>query len=151
MKENLKAAVNEWRLHEWYRLTRKERALVAEPKLSDEVDEGIIRCAWVLSRAFYGTHHVPRCKVNAEYIEVIGCVGMATTDSNVLTRMVIAAHEAAVRVDISAGMRRLGIMLHARKRTNSNMTNHPTIEQAVELMRRGEECPVPVPFDGGTR
>ena len=67
--------------------------------------------------------------------------GLATWDSDGLTRLVIAAHDACTRVCITpASPTYLKIRLHPRERDSSFMTGHPTIEEAIARFR-------PAPLD----
>lgn len=144
--EDLRRVVRGWRLDAWRRLTKRERASTPAP--SDEVSDDFVRLAWVLVRAYRGAHHVPgRPKIGHRWIEVVDHGQPATTDGNLLTRLVVLAHDAGVRVEVSGAARcYLRIMLHPRARTTGNMTNHPRLEEhAIAIRNSGEECPIAVP------
>lgn len=103
------------------------------------------RCRYVFDLAFGGEHHVNRPK----YIEEPGDIGsrceflvmgdLATWDYNTLTALVVAGHDAALRVGISGGgPRKLKVILYARRRTHANNTTvyaHPRLEDHVALIR----------------
>lgn len=86
-----------------------------------------------------------RVKVRSAFIEVLHGGDVATQDSNLLTRLVVFGHDAAVRVEVAPAMRDLRILLHPRVRTGSNMHRHPTIEEHIGMLRVGAACPAPVP------
>lgn len=63
---------------------------------------------------------------------------LSTFDSNCLTRLVIGAHEHAVRVEIEpCNFRHLRVIMHPRQREGQIHQRHPTIEQAVADYRKG--------------
>lgn len=64
--------------------------------------------------------------------------GIATYDFDRLTRLVIAAHDECVRVEVSpSAPRYLKVSMWPRKgRDGSMMTSHPTIEDAISDFRR---------------
>lgn len=100
------------------------------------------RCEYVFDLAFGGAHHIhrpkfvedshrPRCEFT-----VMG--DLATWDYNTLTALVVAGHDAALRVGISnGGPRKLKVVLYARMRVHANATvlAHPTIEDHIALIR----------------
>jgi len=66
----------------------------------------------------------------------VNCGTFATYDFSVLTRLVIAAHDEAVRVEITpCNFRLLNVMMWTRCREGDFAARHPTIEQAVETFR----------------
>lgn len=150
---DLRRIVNGWRESEWLRLTREARAQVAKPTRDAPVDDRLIRCAWLLVHAYCGAHHVGRVKIyDDRSMQVTHYGDMATTDGDRLTRLVVLAHDAAVRLSIdSYGPYNLRIMLHARERSDRNMTNHRTMEDATAKMReRWAPLPVLVPVAATT-
>jgi hypothetical protein len=150
---DLRNDVFQWRVSEYVNLRPKRLRDLPEFAYlkSAEVSDDLVRCAWVLYRAYKGMHHVPRgVRANDRWIQVHHHGDLATTDSDLLTRLVVAAHDAAVRVEVSPGMRFVRIMLHPRRRTDSDMTNHPCLEFAAERMRQGgPACPILVPHVEG--
>lgn len=99
------------------------------------------RAARVLARTYQGLHHVTywhkrrRC---GNGIAVSVGPDLATFDWSVLTRLVIAAHDECVRVEIvPGGPRLLTLLLHPRIREGSSSDRHPTMEEAVAAMRAG--------------
>ena len=63
---------------------------------------------------------------------------IATTDNPYLTRLVFAAHDACVRVQISSHtFRHIMIGMHSgRNREGGTMSSHPTIETALSDWRK---------------
>lgn len=63
--------------------------------------------------------------------------GLASFDTNRLTRLVIGAHEECIRVEVGPkAFRYLEIAMWPRQREGGLMISHPTIEEAVERYRR---------------
>lgn len=60
---------------------------------------------------------------------------LASYDYDMLTRLVLLAHEYAVRVDVDARGRYLRITIHGRLRDGLMHERHPTIEQAIATFR----------------
>ena len=143
---DLARVINNWRIAQYRRAKKIDRAAVA-PAYDDAVNDGLIRCAWVLCHAYAGAHHVPRARVCDRWVEVVDNGNLATADGTTLTRLVIAAHEAAVRLEIGAcGPRGVRLMLHPRGRTESISTNHPTLDTALaDARKRWAPCPVSIP------
>lgn len=140
--DDLCSAVRRWRTDEWHRQPQRSRG----PQPDGQASDGILRCAWVLVRAYHGDHHVPRTRVHDHFIEVSHHGDLSTWDFNILTRLTVLAHDAAVRVEIQPSMRNLRIVLHPRARSGSNMHRHPTLEDhAARIRGGGDPCPVSVP------
>lgn len=101
---------------------------------------------------FMGKHHIPPGGVKAQGGKVTGtgperlamawCVNafsdVATYDASDLTRFVFLAHDCCFRGTVLAsGPRLVKLMISKRIRySDSIMTNHPTIEQAVKKWRK---------------
>ena len=96
-------------------------------------------CFDLLCDVFHGEHHAPEriyafgrgIKCNAESHR------LSTFDFDYLTRLVVLAHDACVRVEVvSSGPGRIGLVLHKRAgRTGSSYDRHPTMEEAIERVR----------------
>lgn len=115
---------------------------MTDPKIENPaVDERTQRIESTVARAFRGLHHVRRIKRHsATFWEVNVFDGISTFDHDTLTRLVIAAHDYAVRVELSqSGPGQIKIHLHARKREGAMHERHPTIEQAIEQFRGGSQ------------
>lgn len=143
---DLRRVINGWRIDQDRRKKRAERAAVA-PTYSDSVTDDMVRCAWVLCHAYAGAANVPRVRISDRFVEVTHYGDLATTDGRLLTQLVIAAHEAAVRVSVSSsGPAHVRLMLHPRSRTKSVATNHQTLDTALADARaRWVPCPVKIP------
>lgn len=70
---------------------------------------------------------------------------LATFDFDMLTRLVLMAHDRCIRAEIvSSGPGRIGIALHKRhERDGCGSKRHPTIDQAIEKHRRYHLEPTP--------
>lgn len=158
--DELRRVIRNWRRREWGLLRRKARETTRKPLATDDVSEAMVRCAWLLCHAYAGAHHVGRVKFRSnnllqgdeQWLEVSHHGDMSTTDSPVLTRLVVAAHEVAVRLEVSSGgARGLLLKLYPRARTASTMTSHPTIDVVVDEIRsRWAPCPVAIPSGEAT-
>ena len=75
---------------------------------------------------------------NSLYVAVkITGESFATTDFDDLTRLVVGAHDAAIRVSIECrGMKTMQLLFHPRTREGSRSHSHPTIEAALAGMVR---------------
>lgn len=104
------------------------------------------RCAALLQRFLRGFHHWPNAKgpegVDWSHPYTVAVTfgygeAFATFDDDALTRLVLLAHELAIRVTVEAGgVQRLRVRLHPRPRAGDVSGQHPTIEEAVERFRR---------------
>lgn len=118
-----------------------------------ELPEGIFRIAWVTDVVFDGNHHIP----SPRYLRLVDRPAasflihprtIASFDFSEMTRLVVAAHEAAVRVEIGVGgFRELELFLYARQRQGGMSERHPDLDTAVGQIRAGRwsRCPFPVP------
>lgn len=104
-----------------------------------------IRVLSVADSAFRGLHHVHSYKrvdrrPPGEW-KVVVWRGLATADWDQLTRLVLFAHERAVRVEIAPhGPFLLALHMSARiRKPGHGMEHHPTIEEAVANIRRGRK------------
>ncbi len=112
----------------------------------DKLNDFNRRAIGLLCRAYgMGPWNIP---VNWQKVEwrygsgtafVLNCYGhgLATFDTNRLTRLVIGAHDEMIRVEITPkAFRYLEVAMWPRKsREGSLFERHPTIEQAVESYR----------------
>jgi hypothetical protein len=91
-----------------------------------------------LIAAFKGMHHAGKVKWghdgNPEDPWATTCVlPMATYDSDTLTRLVLAAHAYAVRIEIGpGGPRQVKLKLWTRDRSADWYEGHPTIQQSID-------------------
>jgi hypothetical protein len=96
-------------------------------------------CADMFAGVMRGYHHVSGTfKPCGRGIKVHVCDnGLATADFDKLSRLVIRAHDAMVRVAlIPSGPRRLGFTLHRRFTRDGGIgERHDTIEAAIEMHR----------------
>lgn len=115
------------------------------------VSEAGARCADLLGWVFRGLYHLEEA-ADADWsgpmVEIDLRGSMATYDHSVLTRLVIAAHDMAIRVEISAeeapfvdpdGRRfrapALRLRLSPRGRDGGFWERHPPIEEAINGAR----------------
>lgn len=90
----------------------------------------------VIYHAFGGEHHVTSLKKYPHYWSFLVMSGLSTWDAMELTRLVWAAHEYAIRVEVgNGGPCRLKILLHPRTRDGLWHERHPTLDDAVERIR----------------
>lgn len=107
---------------------------------------GLARAQAVLDAAFRGRHHIPgNVKVGADgkwvWLEANVSGGVSTFDYDVLTRLVFAAHDLCVRVEIQrSGGSLIRLMLSPRyTREGSTMDRHPGLIEAYEQYRKGRD------------
>ena len=104
------------------------------------------KCLRLIADAFGGLHHLPSDKPKPQSdtgIKVTCVEDLATFDYDRLTRLVVFAHDRAIRVCIiSTGRPRLGIVAHYRgRREGDSYYRHPTLEDAAARIR--ERYPQP--------
>lgn len=96
------------------------------------------RAEEVLAYTFRGWHHVESRRVKREsptQITYTHYGDLATFDWDQLTRLVVAAHSLAVRVEISAASPRYTrIRLSERTREGDSTQRHPTLADHVATM-----------------
>lgn len=83
---------------------------------------------------FGGLHNVHNARHCGHWFQ-FNVRDLATFDHGTLTRLVVAAHDFAARVELqSAGFAGVKVMVWDRERTGDTYTRHPTIEDALEGM-----------------
>lgn len=96
---------------------------------------------WWLRGIYHAQNDVLRADWSRDYVELIlyGFGGrLATFDSDMLTRLVIGAHDHAIRVSLEpCNPRYLRVLFHPRHRDHGHVYGrHPVIEAACERMSR---------------
>lgn len=82
------------------------------------------------------------------FVEVLIDRSLHSWDDNTLTRLVVASHDAALRVQIAPRtFRHIVLGFSARERDGSIMRGCPTIDEAVRIVRTHYTVP-PDAFDG---
>lgn len=110
------------------------------------------KVADLLGNVFLGIYHLNRSALrNAEwdnktFISINYDGGMGTYDGDILTRLVLLAHDMCVRVEIQPNMRYLKLVFHPRQREGSISEKHPTLESHVAGLRHhygleATQCP----------
>lgn len=96
--------------------------------------EGQLRCWKALSWLVGGDHHMEKVYECGHGIRTTHYGEAATHDSNLLTRLVLIAHRASVRIAVTnGGPNRIGITAHPRKVGDvSTCAGHATLDQLVE-------------------
>jgi hypothetical protein len=94
----------------------------------------------VLLEAWVGLHHLSQNEIrrtdwSGDYVEIIVDQSMATFDGDLLTRLVFAAHDHGIRVEICGVGRRdaMCLVFHPRQHRQDGpmYARHPTLEEAV--------------------
>jgi hypothetical protein len=100
-------------------------------KLSDNPTPEQLRCLSLLIELFGGEHHLPTVY---EFGNGVRCrqPSMSTYDNDLLTRLVVLAHDHCIRAEIS----RDSIILHARQRNGEFWQRHQTLETAITAIRK---------------
>lgn len=96
------------------------------------------------ARVFRGKHHIPGKlkRIGKRGWQLACLMELNTFDDDYLTRLVIHAHDCAVRVEVgSCNPQRVYIRAFKRSREGDPdhrlYTRHPTIETAIEDFRKG--------------
>jgi hypothetical protein len=106
------------------------------------------KAARVLAVAYYGLHHVPgwdKRKPWGDGLAVMVQSGLATFDYEALSRLVIAAHDECVRMEVGSvagpnGRYHVWLYFHDRQRDSTDYSKrHATIEEAIERCRTRRE------------
>lgn len=105
------------------------------------------RCCKMLIGVMRGWHHCGNVRQFGLHGVQTALFPMSTFDSNTLTRLVLAAHEECIRVEIRpGGPGRIMVCLCGRRQRDGQFhERHPTIETAVESFRKEWGAP---DFDG---
>lgn len=91
------------------------------------------RFEFLANSVFGGLHNVRRLTHHHNYKEIRLTNSLSTYDSNQLTRLVFAAHEFCLRVEIQpCTPRMIRILIHPRTREGSLMERHPTLSESVK-------------------
>jgi hypothetical protein len=109
--------------------------------------------AQILSEIFHGPHHLDPATLqktrweDTHAIEYqLGRRQLATFDFDELTRLVVMAHDACVRIAVSPGGRMgLALFFHRREREGEYTQRHPTLEEAMMKMRGNYQVESGVP------
>lgn len=106
----------------------------------EELEPFEVRAERVLACVYRGIHHCDTIKKfpgEGGRWEVNHMGQLSTFDFDCLTRLVISAHDNCVRATVLAsGPRMVKIWIHDRKGREGQMSQrHPTMEQAIELIR----------------
>lgn len=104
-------------------------------------EEAERRCERVMAIAYRGIHHVPYWR-KRRWCGEIGILvsvpaSLSTFDFDNLTRLVVAAHDECVRVEVVGGAPHLlKLLLNVREgRSGAVWARHDTIEEAVVKVR----------------
>lgn len=122
---------------DWLRSASKDQNLSISP-LGEKVAD-------LLDAVWQGIYHLPHSVLRRVSWEDDHCItivvpdhGLATYDFDLLTRLVVLCHDAAIRMELSsANPRNVRLTFHQRVREGRMSQRHPTIEQAVEMLRGG--------------
>jgi hypothetical protein len=97
----------------------------------------------LLGQVYAGIYHIhsevlhPRADWSDERrIEITTFQDLSTYDFDILTKLVVLAHDMAIRLTIApASSRYLRLIFHKREREGHISRRHPSLEQAVEGIR----------------
>lgn len=108
-----------------------------KPLTPEELTPEQRECYKLLCLALGGAHHVYNLSEFGRGVRTTIFETPSTQDCNLLTTLVLLAHDLAIRVEISvAGPNRLAICCHKRKRSGIASQRHWTLEKHVEFLRR---------------
>ena len=96
----------------------------------------------LLGVVWRGIYHIDQKRLkeidwqNPHYIRLRCPSDLSTFDFDLLTRLVVLAHDMAVRIEVRPlSNRYLEILFHPRSREGDGMHRHPTMEEAVRHVR----------------
>ena len=97
-----------------------------------------VRAEAALAHVYQGIHHVPgKIKKLRGYWEVVIWGSISTHDFDQLTRMVIAAHEHCVRIELQpCNCQHIRLLIHPRQQTGGICERHPSLTDLAERARR---------------
>lgn len=104
------------------------------------------KVATILDRVFDGWYHIDdafnKAKwENPSYVEIRLRRELSTWDFNLLTQLVVLCHDEAIRLEISpCSNTSLKLLFHERQREGRMYERHPTIEDAIAMIRRGKKA-----------
>ena len=109
-----------------------------QPYRKDWMSDDQYECHQLLADIVGGFHHIQnKVKKYAFGIETSINSGWATYDFDQLTRLVVLAHDRAIRAEISSsGPRMFRLALWKRQRDGRMSERHPTMEKAIERIRQ---------------
>lgn len=92
---------------------------------------------WWLDGIYHRGEEMRRAHwTNETRVSVVVGTCLSTYDASNLTRLVIAAHDLAIRLEIEgASPGRLRLIFTPRQREGDQFERHPTIEQAIAAVR----------------
>ena len=99
------------------------------------------KAADTIAAAVGGHHHMKQPKPWGKGVRVVMFSNIAATyDSDLLTRLVVYAHDRAVRIEVTPGGRVLAVNAWYRGRREGNIyERHPTLADAVSRIKHEEE------------
>lgn len=110
-------------------------------QLNRELTEHEQVIANFLDWLFLGIYHIHgpsrRAKWEGDYVRVTLSTDLATYDGDLLTRMVVGAHDRAIRCSIrGAAPGYVYLEMWPRQRRGKFFERHPTLEKVAATMRR---------------
>ncbi len=124
----------------WARPRHKKGPQRWRPVNEFRIGDSGLRVAELLDN-WHGLHHfedreLGRVDWGREFVElVLYHPSLATFDGSMLTRLIILAHDHAIRVAVTASGNRLRYVMTPRARAGSISACHPTMEDALAVHR----------------
>ncbi len=103
------------------------------------------RVADLLGWVFEGIYHISDAVLadkavwdNDRYARIsLGWQDLSTFDTSTLTRLVVACHDLAIRMEVNpCNFHHVELLFHPRQRDGAGFERHPTIEWQIERFRR---------------